>query len=383
MFQTDIMVPETKLMTSKIPLVDLGAQHRAIRDEVLAAVTRCFDSGSYILGEEVERLEHSVAGLCGVSAAVGASSGTDALLMSLMALGVGPGDEVVTTAYSFFGTAGVIARLGAKPVFADIDPGSFNIDPSRIEDAITEKTRLLLPVHLYGRCADMAAILEIAERRDLPVVEDAAQAIGSPGAGSYGAIGCFSFYPSKNLSAVGDAGMAVTSDESLAASLRRLRNHGAETTYRHEVVGGNFRLDAIQAAVLNVKLRHLERWTKLRREKAGLYDELFRERRLVDHGRLDLPAPATDHVYHQYVIRFRERDALREHLARDGIASGVYYPLPLPLQPCFENLGYREGDFPVAERAARETLALPIYPELTEEQQRRVVRSIARFAAEA
>ena len=365
-------------MSSKIPLIDLEAQLAPIRGEILEAITRCVDSGSYILGPEVTRFEEAMAVRCGVSHAVGSSSGTDALLMSLMALGVGPGDEVVTTAYSFFATSGVVTRLGARPVFVDIDPITFNIDPARIESAITPRAKVLVPVHLYGQIAEMDPIAAIAEQHGLAVVEDAAQAIGAEGAGSLGAIGCFSFYPTKNLSAMGEAGLVVTRDDVLARALRLLRNHGAETTYLHDVVGGNFRMDALQAAVLSVKLRYLDAWTKSRREKARRYDELFHESGLIESGRVTVPKPVRDHVYHQYVIRTDERDSWKARLADNGIASGIYYPVPLPLQPCFSHLGYGPGDFPESERASRQTLALPIFPELTEAQQERIVSILAK-----
>jgi dTDP-4-amino-4,6-dideoxygalactose transaminase len=371
-------------MPPKIPLVNLEAQHEPIRAELLDALTRCLDSHSYILGESVERLEVEIARRSGVGFAVGTSSATDALLMGLMALGVGRGDEVVTTAYSFFATAGAIVRLGARPVFVDIEEGTYNIDVAAIESAVSEATKAIMPVHLYGQCADMDPILELAEAHGLPVVEDAAQAIGASTrdgrrAGSLGTVAAFSFYPSKNLAAMGDAGMALTQDEGLAHTLRRLRNHGAQENYVHEIVGGNFRMDAVQAAVLNVKLPHLDSWTEGRRERARRYNELFLESGLVDEGSVRIPTASGGHVYHQYVIRVEARDALREYLAGEGIASGVYYPIPLPLQPCFDNLGYAPGDFPVAERASRETLALPVYAELRDDQQRLVVDAVARF----
>jgi dTDP-4-amino-4,6-dideoxygalactose transaminase len=364
-------------MESKIPLIDLEAQLAPIRDEILEAITRCVDSQHYILGEEVTAFEDAVAAYCDVEHAVGVSSGTDALLMSLMALGVGPGDEVVTTAYSFFATAGVVARLGATPVFVDIEPDTFNIDPAQIDKAITPNTKVLMPVHLYGQLADMDAMTGRAENRGIALVEDAAQAIGADGAVGRGVIGCFSFYPTKNLSAMGEAGMVVTRDADRARALRLLRNHGAATTYFHDVVGGNFRMDAVQAAVLNVKLRHLDAWNAKRRDNARRYDELFSESGLVESGRVQIPSARRDHVYHQYVIRIDERDAAQRRLADAGVASGIYYPVPLPLQPCFAHLGHGPGDFPEAERASRQTLALPIFPELSEKQQRRVVSILA------
>lgn len=371
-------------MAAAIPLVNLEAQHEPIRADLLDALTRCLDSGSYILGESVETLEEEIARRSDVSFAVGCSSGTDALLMGLMAAGVGPGAEVVTTAYSFFATASSIARLGARPVFVDIDEATYNIGTGAIESVISDATRAILPVHLYGQCADMDPILDLAAARGLAVIEDAAQAIGARTrdgrvAGSLGTLATLSFYPSKNLAAIGEAGMVLTPDEGLARTLRRLRHHGAERTYVHEILGGNFRMDAIQAAVLNVKLAHLDAWTERRRAHARFYDELFRESGLVDDGVLGLPAIEDGHVFHQYVIRVEARDALKEYLAECGIDSGVYYPIPLPFQPCFESLGHRPGEFPVAERASRETLALPIYPELGDDEQRRVVAAVSGF----
>ena len=365
-------------MPTKIPLVDLEAQLASIRGEILDAVTRCIDSGRYLLGPEVETLEKRIAELCGVAHAVGASSGTDALLMSLMALEVGPGDEVVTTAYSFFATAGVVARLGATPVFVDIDEHTFNLDTAQIEKAFTTRTKAIVPVDLYGQLAEMDAVVSIADRHGLVVIEDAAQALGAEGAGSFGGMNCFSFYPSKNLGAMGDAGMVVTDDDDYARSLRRLRSHGAETTYLHDVVGGNFRMDAIQAAILNVKLGYFEAWTESRRERARRYTELFQESGLVTSGRVVLPVATRPHAHHQYVIRSDERDVWKERLAAAGVASAVYYPVALPLQPCFASLGHGPGDFPEAERAARETLALPMFPELTDDQQRTIVSILAR-----
>jgi dTDP-4-amino-4,6-dideoxygalactose transaminase len=301
-----------------------------------------------------------------------------------MAYGIGPGDEVVTSPFSFFATAGTIARLGATPVFVDIEEESFNIDPARLEEKLTDRSRVIVPVHLYGQCAEMAPILALAEERGLVVIEDAAQAIGARDpegrrAGSMGNIGAFSFYPSKNLGAIGDAGMVTTREEGLFETLKRLRTHGGSREYLHETVGGNFRMDALQAAALSVKLRYLDEWTGKRRERARVYDGLFAESGLLEEGSVRTPKAPYDHVFHQYVIRGRRRDELRAHLADEGIGTGVYYPVPLHLQPCFRDLGYVRGDFPVAERAAEESLALPIYPALTEEQQSLVVSSIAAF----
>ncbi len=371
-------------MTWRVPLVDLGSLHRGIREEILEGIAGCLDRQNFILGEEVAKLEEGIAAYLEVPFALGMSSGTDALLVSLMAYGIGPGDEVVTSAFSFFATAGVVSRLGAKPVFADIEEESFNLDPARVEEKLTERTRAVVPVHLYGQCAEMAAILALAAERGLVVVEDAAQAIGARDpegrrAGSMGNIGAFSFYPSKNLGAIGDAGMVTTREEGLWETLKRLRTHGESRDYLHEIVGGNFRMDAVQAAALSVKLRYLDEWTRKRRERARCYDALFAESEMVEEGNVRTPKAPSDHVYHQYVIRARERQELRAHLAEEGIGSGVYYPVPLHLQPCFRDLGYVRGDFPVAERAAEEGLALPIYPSLTDEQQSMVVSAIAAF----
>jgi len=371
-------------MTWRVPLVDLGSLHRPIREEILEGIAGCLDRQNFILGEEVAKLEEGLAAYCEVPFALGISSGTDALLVSLMAHGIGPGDEVVTSAFSFFATAGVVSRLGAKPVFADIEEESFNLDPARVEEKLTERSRVIVPVHLYGQCAEMAPILALAEERGLVVVEDAAQAIGARDpegrrAGSMGNIGAFSFYPSKNLGAIGDAGMVTTREEGLWETLKRLRTHGASRDYLHETVGGNFRMDALQAAALSVKLRYLDEWTRKRRERARCYDALFAESEMVEEGNVRTPKAPSDHVYHQYVIRARERQELRAHLAEEGIGTGIYYPVPLHLQPCFRDLGYVRGDFPVAERAAEESLALPMYPSLTDEQQSIVLSAIAAF----
>ena len=371
-------------MGLRIPLVDLEALHRPLRAEILEAVTHCLDSQQFLLGEETETLERAIADLCGTSYAVACSSGTDALLMSLMALEVGPGDEVVTSAFSFFATAGVISRLGATPVFADIDEGSFNLDPRGVAESLGSRTKTIIPVHLYGCPAEMTPILELAASRGIKVIEDAAQALGASddegrSAGSMGWAACFSFYPSKNLGAMGDAGMVVSSDEAFVRRLHHLRVHGESDVYRHDIVGGNFRTDAVQSAILNVKLRYLAEWNQERRVRAALYDRLFSESGLVEAAKVRLPESTSGRIYHQYVIRAERREELRERLARAGIGTGVYYPIPLHLQPCFRNLGYAEGDFPVAERAAKETLALPMFPSLTDAQQTEVVSSIAAF----
>lgn len=362
----------------RVPLLDLRAQYASIRDEIRAAIDRVCDSQQFILGPEVEAFEREAAAFLGVRHAVGVSSGTDALLVALWALGVGPGDEVIVPAYTFFATAGAPARLGARPVFADVEPESLNLDAAEVRARLTPRTKAIVPVHLFGRPAD----LEPLEGLGVPVVEDAAQAIGARdakgrAAGTAGRAGCFSFFPSKNLGGFGDGGMVVTDDAALAERLRILRVHGMNPKYHHREVGGNFRLDALQAAVLRVKLRHLPRWTAARRERAERYRRLFREAGL--EGRVRLPADAPGHVYHQFVIRAAERDRLRVHLERAGIGTEIYYPVPLPHQRCFAGLGHRPGEFPVSEAAARESLALPIYPELTEDQQRAVAAAVAEY----
>ena len=366
---------------TQVPLLDLQAQYRPLREEILAAIARVCDSQRFIMGPEVQALERELASQLEVREAIGVSSGTDAVLAALMALGIGPGHEVVTTTYSFFATAGCIARVGATPVFVDVDPITYNIDPDGIREALTPNTRAILPVHLYGLCADMDRIMAIAQEAGVPVIEDAAQAIGATyrnrQAGSIGAIGCFSFFPSKNLGAFGDGGLVTTNDPALAHALRLLRDHGAEPKYFHQRIGGNFRLDALQAAVLRVKLPHLARWTSRRRENAVRYDALFAEAGLTD--RVTLPTAPADrrHIFNQYVVRVPDRDRVRAVLADRGIGTEIYYPVPFHLQECFASLGYERGDFPQAEAAAASTLALPIYGELTAEQQAAVVAALA------
>jgi len=374
-----------------VPLLDLRAQHDPIEKEILDAMSQVLRSQAFILGPEVKKLEDRIASYCQTQFAVGVSSGTDALLAALMALEIGPGDEVITTPYSFFATAGSVARVGATPVFADIDPVTCNIDPKKIEGAITSRTKVIIPVHLYGQCADMGPILQLAARHSLWVVEDAAQAIGAEyrdgrRAGSMGTMGCLSFFPSKNLGALGDGGMVVTNDPQLAEKLTVLRVHGAKPKYHHTMIGANFRLDTLQAAVLNVKLNYLDGWTKGRRKNAEQYTRLFTESGLLEKAGLQLPQAVYgqagvrhDHIYNQFVIRAPQRDRLREHLAQEGIGSEVYYPVPFHLQECFRHFGYIRGDFPEAERAAQETLALPIYPELTGVHQTAVVEAIRKF----
>ena len=379
-------MPESGLRVMEVPLLDLTAQWADIRPDVLAALTRVCDSQRFILGAEVEMLEREMAVMLDVDHAVGVSSGTDALLLALMALGIGPGDEVVTSTYSFFATAGTIARAGARPVLVDIDPATFNLDPAAVAAAVTPRTKAIMPVHLYGQCADMDALMRVANQHGVPIVEDAAQAIGSRyrgrQAGTFGVAGCFSFFPSKNLGAFGDAGLVTTRDTAMAERLRLMRNHGAEQQYYHRVIGGNFRIDALQAAVLRVKAPHLAGWTRTRRANADRYRSLFREAGL--DGRVALPAeaPGCDHIYNQFVIRVPERDRVKQALAARHVGTAIYYPVPFHLQECFAHLGYRDGQFPHAEAAARDTLALPIYPELTPAQQAYVVSSIHAVLAE-
>ena len=369
-----------------VPLLDLKRQHEALREELREAVGRVLDSQQFILGEEARRLEEELAAYTRARHAVGCGSGSDALLLALLALDVGQGCEVVTTPFTFFATAGAIARTGARPVFADIEPRTYNIDPARVEAALTERARALMPVHLYGQCADVEELMRVAEARGLPVIEDAAQAIGADDeagrrAGSVGAVGCFSFYPTKNLGAAGEAGLVTTNDDALAARMRRLRAHGGATEYHHEEVGFNSRLDAIQAAVLRVKLPHLDEWSDARRERAETYTLMLKDAGLEEFVTPPYVRPGARHIFHQYVIRVGDsrRDALAEHLKSNGVGTKIYYPVPLHMQPCFAYLGYKEGDFPESERAARETLALPMYPELTRDQQEYVVETIRRF----
>lgn len=399
----------------RVPFIDLAAQLETTREDVERAALDVIGSGRYVGGPALEAFERTMAGYVGVDHAIGVSSGTDALLVSLTALDVGPGDLVVTTPYSFFATAGAVARLGADPAFVDVEPRTFNVDPARLADWLAReperrsRVRAIVPVHLFGQCADMAPILDAADAYGIPVVEDAAQALGarypgaaagppgdagagaSPGAGGrigadrgdliaggMGRLACFSFYPTKNLGAMGDAGLVVTGDAGLAERVRRLRSHGGRTAYQHPEVGGNFRLDTMQAAILSAKLPHLEEWHRRRRARAAYYDE-----RLAAVPGLDLPVPAwgrARHTYHQYVVRVPERrDALRAHLASRGIDTMVYYPVPLHRQPCFHRLGHAAGAFPNSEDAAARSLALPIYPELTPAAQDRVIEEIHAF----
>jgi dTDP-4-amino-4,6-dideoxygalactose transaminase len=365
-----------------IPLLDLQAQYAMIRGEIREAIDRVCDSQHFVLGPEVEQLEQEVGAFCQTRHAIGVSSGTDALLVALMALGIGPGDEVITSSFSFFATAGVIARLGARPVFVDIDSRSFNLDASNLDSKITTRCKAILPVHLFGACAEMDPILAAARKHGIAVIEDAAQAIGAKdqynrSAGTIGSVGCFSFFPSKNLGAFGDAGMVVSQDRQLAEVIRVLRVHGGKPKYHHGFIGGNFRLDALQAAVLRVKLKYLAGWTEARRRNAARYRKYFSESGLMEQ--IGLPEDPPGHIYNQFVVRCAKRDELQNHLTTRSIGTEVYYPIPLHLQKCFADLGYKEGDFPQAEIAAREALALPIYPELSEAQQRYVVDEIKAF----
>ncbi|HRJ41736.1 MAG TPA: DegT/DnrJ/EryC1/StrS family aminotransferase [Caldilineaceae bacterium] len=372
-------------MNAAVPLLDLKAQYATIREEVRAAVDRVLESQYFILGPEVEALEEEVAAYCQCRYGIGVSSGSDALLVALMAIDIQPGDEVITTPYTFFATAGAIVRLGAKPVFVDIDPVTYNLDPARLEAAVTPRSRAILPVHLYGQMSDMKPVMEVAQRHGLVVIEDAAQAIGAEyrgqRAGSIGQMGCFSFFPSKNLGGVGDGGMVTTNDAALADRLKLLRGHGARPKYHHKVVGGNFRLDALQAAVLRVKLPYLDGWTAARQRNAHAYRRLFAERGLLAGEYLFLPVDAGygRHIYNQFVIRSQRRDALASYLKQQQIGTEVYYPLPMHLLECFAGLNLTAGAFPESEAAAQETLALPIYPELDGVQLRQVVDAICGF----
>lgn len=370
-------------MAPKVPLLDLSRQYEPLRDALIAAVVRVCDSQRYIHGPEIDGFEREMAAQLGVRHAIAVSSGTDALLLALMALRIGPGDEVVTSTYSFFATAGAIVRLGATPVLVDIDPSTFNIDPAAAARAVTSRTKAILPVHLFGLSADLDPLLDVASRGGIPVVEDAAQAIGATyrdrPVGGEGTFGCFSFFPSKNLGAFGDAGLLTTSDAGLAERARVLRDHGMQPKYHHAIVGGNFRMDAIQAAVLRVKAPHLAAWTEARRTNASRYVRLFRDAGLEGRVALPIEPKGRRHIFNQFVIRTANRDGLKRHLDARGIGNEVYYPVPFHLQPCFADLGYAPGAFPEAERAARESLALPIFGELTDEEQRTVVGAIAEF----
>jgi dTDP-4-amino-4,6-dideoxygalactose transaminase len=368
-----------------VPLCDLQSQYRELQPQLERALSRVLASGQVILGPEVRALEEEIARYCGTGYAVGCASGTDALLLALQALGIGPGDEVILPPFTFFATAGMVCRSGARPVFADIDADSYNLDPLQVENKISERTRAIMVVHLFGQCADMEPLWHIAERHQLPIIEDAAQAFGGEyqgkRAGTLGGLACFSFYPSKNLGAYGDAGMVVTNDPDWATRLTALRVHGMEIKYHHKYLGWNARLDALQAAILRVKLPHVQRWIEARQAAARRYDALIDEHHLSTF--LSRPVVRTQqrHVFNQYVIRVRgdQRDALVRYLREENIGCEVYYPVPLHLQESLAYLGYQEGDFPSSEDACREVLALPMYPELQEEQQQRVIQTCATF----
>jgi dTDP-4-amino-4,6-dideoxygalactose transaminase len=368
-----------------VPLCDLRAQYRELQPQLEAALARVLASGQVILGPEVAALEEEVAAYCGASHGVGCGSGTDALSLALHALGVGPGDEVILPPFTFFATAGSVCRTGARPVFADIDPQTYNLDPLQVENKVTRRTRAILVVHLFGQCAEMEPLWQVAERHGVPLIEDAAQSLGAEyhgkRAGSLGGIGCLSFYPTKNLGAYGDAGMTVTSDPAWAARMTCLRVHGMEPKYYHKHLGWNARLDALQAALLRVKLPHLDRYIANRQAAARHYDALIEEHHLGGFLERPVVRPNRRHTFNQYVVRVADgqRDALVRHLKKDGIGCEIYYPVPLHLQKCFASLGYREGDLPQSEAAARETLALPIYPELTEDQIRYVAATVKEF----
>lgn len=383
----------------QVPLLDLKAQYATIRDEIRHAIDEVLESQHFIMGPQVKSLEEKIAKYMNAKHAVGCASGSDALLLSLMACGIGPGDAVITTPYTFFATAGAISRLGATVIFVDIDQNTYNIDPNQIEDMVTGKGRLslrlkpyalrlkaIIPVHLYGQSADMDPIMEIAKKHNLIVIEDGAQAIGTEykgrRAGSIGHFGCFSFFPSKNLGGFGDGGMVTTNDDNFAERLRVLRVHGSKPKYYHKCVGMNSRLDTLQAAVVEVKLRHLDTWSAARKGNADWYNEAFRKTGLADRF-LQTPyeVPGGRHIYNQYVIRAKNRDDLMKHLKENGIGNEVYYPVPLHLQECFAGLGYKQGDCPVSEEAAKETIAIPIYPELTTEQKQYVVNTIKQIYA--
>ena len=374
----------TKPAPHAFDFLDLKAQYATIREDVLSAVTRVLESQHFILGPEVKLLEEEVAVMLGARFAIGCASGTDALILSLLAAGIGPGDEVITSPFSFIATAGSIAHVGARPVFVDIDPVSYNLDPGQIEAAITPKTRAIMPVHLFGLPAELKPILQLAAERKLVVIEDAAQAIGSAyegrPAGTHGDFGCFSFFPSKNLGGAGDGGLITTNSPEMAERLRMLRTHGSKRKYFHEILGTNSRLDALQAAILRVKLRHLDAWAAGRRDRAERYRKLFSDPGVSEFITCP-PGPSERflHVYNQFTIRCQQRDELKVFLSSKGIPSEIYYPLPLHLQPAFEFLGYREGDMPNAEKASREVLSLPVFPELSDAQQDLVVLSLADF----
>lgn len=375
-----------------VPLLDLKKQYATLRDEVRAATDELFESQGFILGPKVEAFEKAIADYVGVKHAIGMSSGTDAQLAAMMALGIGPGDDVVTSPYTFFASAGAVARLGARPVFCDVDPATCNVDPAKLAKAITPRTKAIQPVHLYGQCADMDPILDVAKAKGIPVIEDACQSLGAGykgrKAGALGDFGAFSFFPSKNLGGFGDGGMVTTNDDTMAAKLKALRMHGETSRYHHSIVGGNFRLDALQAVVLHVKLPHLDSWAEGRRQNAAEIERRFLEHggKTYEQGGIGFPreAQGCHHVFNQFVVRVARgrRDALKDRLADLKIGHAIYYPLPLHLQECFAYLGGKPGDFPEAERAATETLALPVFPELTPSQKAFLSYHLAQFSRE-
>ena len=378
--QANTMIQHPTAVPMQFPFLDLKAQFATIRDEVMAAVNRVLESQQFIMGPEVSALEEEIKAQVGCRYVFGCASGSDALLLALMALGIGPGDEVITVPFTFVATAGSVARLHAKPVFVDIDPATFTLDPSKLEAAISPRTKAIIPVHLFGLMADVDPILEISQRRGIAMIEDAAQAIGAKykgkPAGSMGTFGCYSFFPSKNLGGAGDGGLITTNDAALAAQLKLLREHGSRTRYDYEVVGMNSRLDALQAAILRVKLKHLDAWAAGRRRHADRYRQLIDESGLSNDVRVPACPSYATHVYHQFTIRVGRRDELKARLTQQGIPSEIYYPHPLHLQPAFADLRYRPGSVPQAEAACREVLSLPIYPELADEQLQMVVKAI-------
>ena len=373
----------------QVPLVDLKSQYETIKNEIDEAIEGVLSSGNYILGLNVKSLEDEIARYCGVSCAVGVASGTDALVLALSALGIGEEDEVITTPFTFFATAEAITQVGARPVFVDIEEESFNIDPAKIEEKLTKRTKAIVPVHLYGQPASMGSIMEIAGRHNLHIIEDAAQAFGAEYSfsraakkvGSIGDLGCLSFYPTKNIGGCGDGGMILTHHEKIAERLRVLRDHGASSLYIHSMVGYNSRLDELQAAALRVKLRHVDSWIEMRRQNASLYDELLSNSK----GLVTVPyqVPSALHTFCAYTIRAHQRDRLRDYLTKKGVGTRVYYPLPLHLQEVYARLGYKKGDLPVSEKACQEVISLPMYPELKEEQIEFVVREIKNFFSQA
>lgn len=366
----------------KIPMLDLSEQYQTLREEIIKQLDEVMSSSRFILGDNVKKLENDVAKYTNTKYGIGVANGTDALHISLQACGIGYGDEVITTAFTFFATAGSIARIGAKPIFVDIDPITFNIDPTKIEAAITSKTKAIIPVHLYGQAANMDPIIALAKKYNLYIIEDAAQAIGATYKGrKVGELGdtcCFSFFPTKNLGAYGDGGMIVTSNDELADKMKVIRVHGSKPKYYHHVLGYNSRLDEMQAAIVNVKLPHLDEWSKLRREKASVYTELI-NKELKDIVTTPVEIDNCYHVYHQYTLRVPKRDELQKYLQEEGISTMVYYPLPLHLQPVFSDLGYQSGDLPETEKAAQEAISLPMFPELKREQQEYVVSKLKAF----